>query len=131
MGLGEVLVDDDLQPVRCLRQAALPQEDVVHRGPATLGERHGDSARRLAHSLDVEKHGLDDTQLGRRDAGDREDGLVKPLRSARRGSEDIPEPVALIIGAPGLLERAVRADRQDQRGDAAREHQRDGERLRP
>ena len=56
---------------------------------------------------------------------------ARRLRRAHRRGEDVGEAIAFVIGRAGLLERAVGADGEDQRGDAAGHHQRDRERLAP
>ena len=131
MSLGEPFVDGHLVGALALGQPAFPQVQQVEAG---LGEiRHRDRAAggRFGQARHVKKRQVGDARLGGGDAGDGRDAVGDGFRGAPHLGKDIGEAVAQVIRRARFFERMVGAACQHEGGDARRDHQRDGQRLRP
>ena len=127
----EALAEDHLFGAMRLGQAAEPQVEAVEEGLDVLRQRDELRCRGLLKPRYVQKRQLGDPRLDRRDAGELRDLGCNRLRRPPHQREHVGEAVALVIGNAGVVERAVRPHRHDERGDSAAYDQRDRERLRP
>ena len=128
---GERIVDGDLVGPLRFRQAAFAQMQAVETLRHEVGKRDDLSGRGLLHALHVEQGEPCDAGLRRRHPRDRQDLLGQRLRRAPHLGEHVGEPVALVVGAARLVERAIGAARQHEGGGPRRHDEGNGQRLRP
>ena len=131
MRLGEALVDDDLVRPSRLRRAAETHIEPVERGSPMSGSEMTCPVAGSAKVRYVEQRELGDARLDGGNAGDLCDLIDKSLWRAPDHGKDVGKAVALVICPACLVERPVGADGQDERRNAAADHERDGKRLRP
>lgn len=112
-------------------QPAVAQVKSVDSRLAAIGDGDGNGGCRLRHARHVQQNRLDDTQFDAAYPRDRCDALAKMQRRARQPGKDGGKPVAVVECVAGLLQRAIAADGDDDRRDAACHDKRNGEDLRP
>jgi len=85
----------------------------------------------LHHAGQVKQGAPHDPRLGDRDARKAVDLTGQAFGRPSRLGEDVAKAAPVVIGRPGLVDRAIGAVSQHQRGHPGRHDQGDGQRLRP
>ena len=114
---GEAPEQEDLVGVPGVGHAPGDEEDAVQVGAVHVRKREGPAPDRELESRQVDQSLPDDAPLGRRDAGQRGEGVEQKARRALDRREHVGEPTALVVGSSGLPDGDVQPRHHDQQHD--------------